>query len=157
RAGRALRERFLALRGWRLLVLPGVPLAAISILLVKRFPVTLALWDDWYNHAIYFTVFIYGWWLAGGTDVWSELSRLRKRSLVAALVVFAAYWLARAEDPPPAMLALVLALRSLYAWLALATILGWGYTYLNRPFRWLPFATEAVYPWYILHQSLIIV
>jgi hypothetical protein len=27
---------------------------------------------------------------------------------------------------------------------------------LNRPFRWLPYATEAVYPWYILHQSLIV-
>ena len=27
---------------------------------------------------------------------------------------------------------------------------------LNRPFRWLPWATQAVYPWYILHQSLIV-
>ena len=27
---------------------------------------------------------------------------------------------------------------------------------LNRPFRWLPWANENVYPWYILHQSLII-
>jgi glucans biosynthesis protein C len=28
--------------------------------------------------------------------------------------------------------------------------------YLNRPFRWLPYAREAVYPWYVLHQSLLL-
>lgn len=28
--------------------------------------------------------------------------------------------------------------------------------YLDRPFRWLPYCTEAVYPWYLLHQSLIV-
>jgi glucans biosynthesis protein C len=27
---------------------------------------------------------------------------------------------------------------------------------LNRPFRWLPYANEAVLPWYILHQSMIV-
>jgi len=27
---------------------------------------------------------------------------------------------------------------------------------LNRPFRWLPYATEAVFPWYVLHQTLIV-
>lgn len=46
--------------------------------------------------------------------------------------------------------------RALYMWTALLAIFGWGYTWLNRPFRWLPYATEAVYPWYTLHQSLIV-
>lgn len=38
----------------------------------------------------------------------------------------------------------------------LCAILGFGHVLLNRPFRWLPWATESVYPWYILHQSLIV-
>jgi hypothetical protein len=50
----------------------------------------------------------------------------------------------------------VMASQSLYLWAVLLTLLGWAKVYLDRPFRWLPYCTEAVYPWYILHQSLII-
>jgi glucan biosynthesis protein C len=35
-------------------------------------------------------------------------------------------------------------------------VLGWGHALLNRPFHWLPYAREAVYPWYVLHQSLLL-
>ena len=45
----------------------------------------------------------------------------------------------------------------LYLWLAVATILGHGHRYLNRPWPWLRWANESVYPWYVLHQTLIIV
>ena len=38
----------------------------------------------------------------------------------------------------------------------LLAILGYSAQYLNRPMRWLPWAREAVYPWYMLHQSLIV-
>lgn len=54
-------------------------------------------------------------------------------------------------------LMLARALRGLYLWTALLTVLGYARVYLDRPFRWLPYATEAVFPWYILHQSLIVV
>src|SRR3546814_19059234 len=49
-----------------------------------------------------------------------------------------------------------LAARSLYMWTALLAIFGWARVLLDRPFPWLPYATQAVYPWYILHQSLIV-
>jgi len=156
RVGRALRDRFVGMKGWRLLVLPAMPLVLFAVTLSQRFPATHALVDDWYNHATYFTVFCFGWWLGSSEEAWRELSRLRRPSLAAALVVFIAYWLLRSDNPPPILLGIVLTLRSLYAWLAIAAVLGWGHAYLNRPFRWLPFATEAVYPWYILHQSLIV-
>ena len=156
RAGRALRARFLGQRGWRLLAWPAIPLFVFAFTLGTRFPATHALVDDWYNHATYFTVFLYGWWLASDEDVWRELLRMRKISLLAALLVFIAYWLTRSDHPSTPILATVLLLRSLFVWLMLATILGWGHALLNRPLRWLPFATEAVYPWYILHQSLIV-
>jgi hypothetical protein len=48
------------------------------------------------------------------------------------------------------------ALHVFYAWSAIAAVLGWGHQYLNRPFRWLPYAREAVFPWYILHQSVLL-
>jgi hypothetical protein len=51
---------------------------------------------------------------------------------------------------------LVVWLHYSYTWIAIATVLGWGHALLNRPFRWLPYAREAVYPWYVLHQSLLL-
>jgi peptidoglycan/LPS O-acetylase OafA/YrhL len=42
-----------------------------------------------------------------------------------------------------------------WAWILVA--LGWGYAYLNRPSKLLTYANEAVYPWYILHQTVIVV
>ena len=47
-------------------------------------------------------------------------------------------------------------LSGLNTWLWIAALLGWSATLLDRPFRWLPYATEAVLPWYMLHQSLIV-
>jgi hypothetical protein len=156
KAGPALARIFAGLRGPWLLIVPAIPLFVEAIALAMRFPATHDLVNDWYNHATYFTVFLYGWWLASSTEVWVELARVRWISLMGATLMFVAYMASRTENPSTGMLALILGLRSLYVWLALAAVLGWGHAYLNRPFRWLSFATEAVYPWYVLHQSLII-
>jgi len=43
-----------------------------------------------------------------------------------------------------------------YTWVALLALFGWGRRLLDRPFRWLPYCREAVFSWYILHQTLII-
>ena len=45
---------------------------------------------------------------------------------------------------------------AIYAWSALLSILAFGAVWLNKPRSWLPQANRAVYPWYILHQSLIV-
>jgi hypothetical protein len=44
-----------------------------------------------------------------------------------------------------------------YLWAAVLCILGWAHRTLNRPWPWLAWANESVYPWYVLHQSVIIV
>lgn len=157
--GRAWRERVLQLRGWTLLLVPALPLFAWALLLVDRFPETHALFDDWYNHAIYFTGFVYGYLIGAHAGLWAEFARLRVRSLAAALGCFAVYAVARQyldDDSPWSHVAPVLALRWAYTWLAIATLFGWAHAYLNRPFRWLPYASTAVYPWYVLHQSVIV-
>lgn len=157
--GRWLQSRLAGLRGARLLVLPAIPFAAYLILLADHFPSTHAVIDDWFNHATYLTVFLYGFAIARRKDFWAEAMRLRKLSLAVALAVFAIYLplLWSLPDPAPGwLISVVRSLRALFAWTMLLTILGWGHALLNRPFRWLPYATEAVFAWYILHQSLIV-
>ena len=60
------------------------------------------------------------------------------------------------SEPGPWRLALR-CLADLYLWAAILAILGWAHQHLNRPWRWLPWANEQVYPWYVLHQTVIIV
>jgi len=147
------------LRGLHLLVWPAVPLMIATLLLQPHFKDTGDLVHDWYRHAMYFTVFLYGWWLGTLDGVWNELARLRRRALLGAVALFGFYIACATLLPDPiadAMQSVIWILRNLYVWWMLCAILGYARTYLNRPFRWLPYATEAVYPWYMLHQSLIV-
>lgn len=159
--GQRLLAAFTGLRGARLLLLPGLPLMLYTMALQAQFPGTNDLIHDGYLHPVYFTIFVYGWCLAKSDALWAELLRLRKPALALALACGGAYLalvlcFKASDEVSTATQWLIWALRNAYVWATLCAILGWAYALLNRPFRWLPWATEAVYPWYILHQSLIV-
>ncbi|GLQ89972.1 acyltransferase family protein [Dyella flagellata] len=158
-AGQRLRAAVLQLRGPALLVLPVIPLFVWHLLLAHRYPFTGALWGDWYAHALYFSMFLYGYLMGTDAGIWSELARLRRITLPSALACFALYLAGirlLPDSAPTVVWWAVHALRYAYLWTAICAVLGWGHAYLNRPFRWLPYAREAVYPWYVLHQSLLL-
>jgi glucans biosynthesis protein C len=159
RLGVALQTKFVGLRGTALLTLPALPLLLYTATLQPHFPHKNNLIEDWYAHAMYFTMFIYGWWLGRNPDIWNALAAVRVRALALTVIFYAIYMTNRAlasDDSPWLVFFAAWALRNLYIWAALCAILGWAHALLNRPFAWLPWAREAVYPWYILHQSLIV-
>ncbi|WP_458070338.1 acyltransferase family protein [Rhodanobacter sp. BL-MT-08] len=168
RIGRLLQARCLRLRGASLLVHPVLPLFAYGVLLSWRYPETHALVGDWYALALYATMFFYGYLLGTDAALWAELARLRRHSLATALGCFALYlfldkFAGQSIDQYIHNHAVLVVTNLLhvwlhysYTWIAITAVLGWGHAYLNRPFRWLPYAREAVYPWYILHQSLLL-
>lgn len=51
----------------------------------------------------------------------------------------------------------LLALRPLVSWAWVFTAIGYGRQYLNKPLPVLPYLNQAVYPFYILHQTVIVV
>jgi glucan biosynthesis protein C len=157
--GRKLAGLFTGLRGRKLLVLPAVPLFLFTVILQPMFPEDGDFIHDWYRNAVYFTVFLYGYLVARDAEFWKEVLRLRRISLGLALLTFTPYVFFAAimpDDIPYSQQLVMWALRNFYIWTALLAILGWGHALLNRPFHWLPWANESVYPWYILHQSLIV-
>lgn len=156
---RRLPNPFSRLRGGWLLTLPAIPLLVVTVTLQPIFGTDGDLENDWYRHAIYFSMFLYGWWIGTAQPVWDAFLHLRKRATGRALVMFVAYAalvFVLPEDASPSQLWAVWTFRNAYIWLALCAILGWGHHLLKRPFKWLPWANASVYPWYILHQSLII-
>lgn len=170
RPGRWLAGTVLAPGRWRsaaLLILPAIYLLVCLYWLAPRFPSTHSLFNDWANHAQYLPVFLFGVAVARSEGFWNEVLRLRWATLTLALVSITLYlglrWLGRtltpeqaAEFPDWNWRAISAGAHALYRWAALLCILGFGLRYLNRPYRWLPYANRAVYPWYILHQSLIV-
>ncbi|MCH9696172.1 MAG: acyltransferase family protein [Gammaproteobacteria bacterium] len=159
--GRRLRDWFRALRGVWIILLPTVPLMLYGYFIFPSFPrITHALLDDWYAHSMYFTFFVIGYLVGRDTGFWAELARLRKATLALAVCFFGLFMFRNAMMPDDAgflLGQLSSAITYLNRWLWILAILGWGHYLLNRPMKWLPYATEAVYPWYILHQTLIII
>jgi glucans biosynthesis protein C len=154
-----IRARLTGLRGAALMILPALPLLFYTLALQVRFPEEGDFIHDWYRNAVYFTVFMYGYLVAKDDGFWAEALRLRKASLIGALACVTPYLALVAtlpDDLPYWQQATVWTLRNLYVWMMLLAILGWSHALLNKPFRWLPWSKEAVYPWYLLHQSLIV-
>ncbi|WP_213949182.1 acyltransferase family protein [Luteibacter sp. dw_328] len=153
---------------WFLVGAPTALLLFFILYLAPMFPTTGALVGDWYQHAKYGSIFLGGYLLAREQGFWIRVAAMRKATFITALVSITLYlglrltgqlvaddsWMHRVPDA--FWTALSQSSQSLYLWAALLTILGWGKVLLDRPFRWLPYCTEAVYPWYMLHQSLII-
>jgi hypothetical protein len=160
RFGQAVARVFLGLRGSRLMVLPVMPLLLYSGLLWPHFPVTQDLVHDAWAHAVYFTLFLYGYWIGVDPGWWAEARRLRGRVLTWALLMLVVYLLLRAQLHSTSSGSLRFVVRfvaDVYLWWMVLAILGWAHQLLNRPWSWLPWAKEQVYPWYVLHQTLIVV
>jgi peptidoglycan/LPS O-acetylase OafA/YrhL len=156
--GQRLRLAFTRLRGAALLVLPVLPLGLYSLTLWPRFPPTHDLIHDAWLHAVYFTLFLYGHWLGVDAGLWAALRRLRWTALALAMGAFALHVGLRTTlataDPLWRQAARLVA--DFYLWTSLVAVLGWAHHTLNRPWPWLAWANESVYPWYVLHQTLII-
>lgn len=150
--GRRLRAAFLGLRGAGLL-LPVLPLMAWTLLLWPHFPPTRDLLHDGWLHAVYFTLFLYGCWIGVDAPWWAEVRRLRRPLLAAAAMALLLYFGLRGAGAAPLRVRLA---GDLYLWLAVLAVLGWAHHALNRPWPWLRWASASVYPWYLLHQTLII-
>jgi len=159
---------FCRMPAWLFVGAPTALLLFYILYLAPKFPGTNAFAGDWYQHAKYATIFLAGYLLARETGFWSRVVSLRRVTLVTALASITLYlglrltgqlvsadsWVYRV--PQTFWEVLSQTAQTLYLWTALLAILGWGKALLDRPFRWLPYCTEAVYPWYMLHQSLII-
>jgi glucan biosynthesis protein C len=157
--GQKLRGLFTGLRGAALILLPVLPFCLYSLTLQPLFPDNGDFIHDWHRNAVYFTIFLYGYVVARDAGFWTEAKRLRWATLACAVAIFGVRLVLGSIYPdqaPHSIEVLALVLRNFYMWWMLLTILGWAHAYLNRPFRWLPWANEAVYPWYMLHQSLIV-
>lgn len=158
---RRLAERRLS--GVGILLWPLAYLCAIRVGLAGKFPANHALMGDWYNHALYFGIFLLGFALAGVRGAWATLERARWITLGLALLAWAfliAYFGAYSDDadiPPLALRSFARGIFGAEQWLAIAAVVGFAHRHLNQDNAARHYLTSAIFPVYILHQTVIVV
>lgn len=149
------------LAGIGVLVWPALFLGLARILLVGRFEQTHALVDDWYNHAQYFSVFLLGFLIARSESVWTSMARVRWTALLLWLTSWAgliAYFVRYADGQPPELLRNAMRMVwGLDQWCAIVAVLGFARHWNPGDSRVLRYLVPAVFPVYILHQTVTVV
>ncbi|MEZ0540257.1 acyltransferase family protein [Fibrella arboris] len=141
-----------------------VPLLVNDVVLGGLFPrETHGLVDDWAYFMKNLLLFWLGYLLISRRAFWQLLADQRRAYFVATLICTALLYGSRTilSDDEIDQNALI---RTLYSfnsicltWFSVLMTVGYGYTYLNKNHRWLPQLNAAVYPFYILHQTVIVV
>ena len=141
-----------------ILLLPLIPFVAYDALLGDAFPVTHAIVDDWFNHASSLTMVVFGYLAAKSFPFWQAIDRARHHALALA-VTLGTVRLAASVWPAPAAgvwADLQSLTRIVFSWAVIASLLGYAQRHLNRTSPALRYLSDAVFPYYILHQTLIV-
>jgi glucans biosynthesis protein C len=148
-----------------ILMVPAILILVTQIILRPYFPEeTHALLDDWGYFTFYFSFFILGMTCFSYGPIWNSIGANRKHLLVAALlslVPFYGTYLHFREVVvlpwPTDTVETIFDVTAIFvSWFWVISVIAWGQHYLNRPHSWLKHFNEGLYPFYILHQTVII-
>ncbi len=156
--GRAVLDRvtgFLA-RGWWVLV-PAVGVAAAEVALRSTFPNNQNLVEDFANHANYAFVFVMGFVLVGDPRVAAAVRRVWPGALAVGSLGALTPMILSAAGASPLPYAPNRLLAGMAEWFILVGLLGLAQAFLDRPIRWIRRFAVISLPFYIWHQTVIVV
>jgi len=163
--GQAVRDKLasLASRRTAIIALP-LPFLVIQCVAGQGWPNgDQNLIGDMDNFAQHFFVFLYGCMLCSSDKFWRGAEKNRLFFGIAGTACFAATQAIEYSDAinvvreNPAAGIGWLILRAVGTWGLLLSILGYGKRYLNFTNKFLKYASEAALPFYIIHQTVIII
>jgi peptidoglycan/LPS O-acetylase OafA/YrhL len=156
-------------RSRRALLLPLAFLFVTQYLLFQRVADTQDLIDDPLAHLQYFPAFLFGFGLAGSPAVMRGLARHWKLSAAIAVISYATLALLTWAAIASAQLRIGEAglswdnltrlsriARVVDVWAAIAALIGLAERFLNRDSAWRTTLAEAVFPFYLIHQTIIV-
>lgn len=151
-----------ALSGPAILALPILLLALKALVLFPGADETHALVDDGAAHAVYFPCFLFGVLLRGSPALWAAIRRWWRHAAVLAVAGYAvvaaiAYLHPGSTTPGDTLAALFRGARAVQGWAAIVALIGVADRWLNRDAPVRGTLTEAVFPLYIAHQTIIVV
>ncbi|SNS60323.1 Acyltransferase family protein [Sphingomonas laterariae] len=149
-----------AFSGWRLILLPIAWLLLVRLVLLPGLMPTNRVADDLPGHLVYLPAFLFGFGLARGDALWPDIRRLWRPALALVIAGYALLAWRMAGNPGAESLASFyggeLGPASLMGWGAIILLLGLADRRWNHDHRWRATLTEAVFPVYLIHQTLIV-
>lgn len=141
-------------QGYRPLLL-GLPVLLAELLLRRSFPSSHDLTHDWANHAHYFYLLLLGWLIGAQPRLEAAIHALLRPAALGAMV-FTFLWLAGRDGSIhlPERVIFLCRFAGEVAWLF--AFIGWAKLKLDRPVKFLTDFSRHAYPFYILHQTVII-
>ena len=148
-----------------LLLIPSTLLLISQIILRPYFPEeTHDLLKDWAYFTFYFFFFVLGILCYSSQNLWTIIGQHRKQFLIAMVFILIPFYICYfhfrdlitlpwSDDTVETIFDVIAIFVS---WFTVITIIAYGQHYLNRPHRWLSKINEGLYPFYILHQTVII-
>lgn len=155
-----MAERLLA--GPMLLPIGIVATLAARGLLSPGWTDTHRFFDDFSAHAAYFGSFLFGVLLRNSEPLHRAIARQWRQAAALAvagwmgLAIFELEW-PGLEPLPPHMVGLFRLCRAVESWGAIVGLIGVADRYFNRDHRWRTTLAEAVFPFYLIHQTIIVV
>ena len=136
-----------------------LPLYFYEALLEPFFNVTHNLVWDWFNFVSSLTLFFYGFvFISVKEAFWNAMEKLWRKTWIIGLICFTALlsiWLFLEDSIVVHFSEALIKVTNLWAWII--TIFGVSAHYLNKKSEAITYANRAVYPFYIIHQTIIII
>ncbi|WP_210423639.1 acyltransferase family protein [Croceivirga thetidis] len=137
-----------------------IPLFFVEGFIEPFFPTTHALVGDWFTISFYILLFFYGFLLIAAKEVfWESLENIKKKALIIGIVAFTLMicrWLFIERDEiVEHLVEAFLKVVNLWSWILV--LFAFAAQWLNKPSKKLAYANRAVYPFYILHQTVTII
>ncbi|MBN2813291.1 MAG: acyltransferase family protein [Bacteroidales bacterium] len=142
-----------------LLVLLTLPLFFSQLVLLQYFPEeTHALTDDWAYIAKSFLFFLYGYVLLSNKVLIENITEQRSIHAIVAIALTGLFFTDWFHSIDPYISNTFQLFLLHFAILAIGfAIIGYAARYLNKDHPWRYYLNEAIYPFYILHQTVILV
>lgn len=151
---------FKRIKGWMLLLVPGLWLGLGESWLKPMFPISGAFYNDWAAHYLYISIFLLGFIIVSSNPLQKKIKQLRRLGLALALItvtlLYGLFWF---SDTGWHYLgrSIYYYLVSVNRWCWVIAIVGFSLCYLKKSTPYLKMLNELVYPFYILHQTVIII
>jgi len=147
-----------------ILWIPSLTMFFLNGLLRPFFPDETHDLTDLAYFVFYGSFFFFGILCYSDPSLWISIGKNRWKLLWASTLILIPFYilffhfrglihLPWSDDAVDIIFAIVGTFQS---WFTVITVIAWGQYYLNKPHRWLPYVNEGLYPFYILHQTVII-
>ncbi|WP_206073509.1 acyltransferase family protein [Maribacter sp. 4G9] len=136
-----------------------VPLYLLEAFMEPFFDITHGLIDDWFNFSFSLVLFFYGFLLISTGDIfWKVVEELKFKALLIGVFTFLSQvfiWVFLEDGYVVHFTEALLKVGNIWSWILV--LFGFAAKYLNHKSNALSYANRAVYPFYILHQTVTVV